>query len=57
MIISWSNVMYNSMITDIGPLIGSLTSYISIHISLDIYTLLILFLEARLLIFKQFQLT
>lgn len=48
--------MSNSMITDIGPLIGSLTLYTAIHISLDIYTLLILFLEVRLFIFKQFQL-
>lgn len=56
MIVGWSNVMSKSMITDIGPLIGSLTLYIAIHISLDIYTLLILFLEARLFMSKQFQL-
>lgn len=50
MIVGWSNVMSNSMITDIGPLIGSLIN------SLNIYTLLILFLEARLFMSKQFQL-
>lgn len=55
MIVSWSNVMSNPMITDIGLLIGSLTLYIAIHILLDIYILLILFFEARLFIFKQFQ--